>query len=538
MGIAHDNLAAKIIDQALAAGREDAVALSDGPRKWTYAQLANQIARVATAFKTIRVQRGDRVAVHMPDCLEAAAAILGAVYHGAVAVPISELGRAKDIRDILNDCGAVAAVAHSNLNPTIDEIRSEVVTLREVLVVGARGPGERDFGSMVRGSAPAPGPAIVDPGDPAFILYSAGAGAALVAEGEVQSRRRGVPHSHSTPLVAFESFGRQFLNLSHDDCVFSVVRVSTAYGLSSGLLFPLLAGAEAALLSDQPHSSNVFEVINQRAPTVMFATPSVYGQLARDAANQVLDKPLASLRTCVSGAEDMPPKVIDRVKNVLGVDVWVGYGLTEAFQFVICGSAQAGRPGACGRPMPGFELRIMSNDGEEVGPDVIGTLQIRGDTVAKKYWGREGSTVDDSGWFTTRDRFMMDAEGNYYHCGRADHLFKVGGKWVSPGEVEHALLAHEAVWECAVIGADDEDGLIKPLAFVVPNIGHDPGPELSDELREFVKKELAPYKYPRWIEFVDELPKGPAGKILRYKLHERIKAGKERRRAETASPGS
>lgn len=533
MAIPHDNLAANIIDHALGAGRAESIALRDAERQWTYAQLADQIARVATAFKTIRVQRGDRVAIYMPDSLEAASAILGAMFYGAVAVPISELGRANEIRDILNDCGAVAAVAHSDLNPTIDEIRGEVETLREVLVVGARGPGERDFASMVRGSAPAAEPAIVEPGDTAFILYSAGAGA---DSGDGQGRRRGVPHSHSTPSLGFESFGKQFLHLTADDVVFSVVRVSTAYGLSAGLLFPLMAGAQAVFLSDQPRSSNVFEVINAHKPTVMFATPSVYGQMARDAASQALREPLKTLRTCVSGAEDMPPRVIERVRNVLGVDVWVGYGLTEAFQFVICGSAQTGRPGACGRPMSGFDVRITDDDGAVVGPDEIGTLQIRGDTVAKQYWGEDGTTTDDEGWFRTRDRFMVDADGNYYHCGRADHLFKVGGKWVSPGEVEHALLAHEAVWECAVIGADDEDGLIKPLAFVVPNIGHDPGDDLSEELREFVKNELAPYKYPRWIEFVDELPKGPQGKTLRYKLRERIKAGRAGRRAETASP--
>lgn len=537
MTIESDNLAGAVIDGALERSWGERTALWQGERCWSYGELAERVKRVATTLKTLRVARGDRVAIHMPDSLEAAAAILGAIYHGAIAVPISELGRPIDIRDILNDSGASVVIVGQGLRSTIDEIRTEVPNLREVLVVGRSGPGERDFGSLVRGAAQASGAAVVEDEATAFILYSAGARAGEEGEDPSNPRPlRGVPHSHAVPFRSYESFARGFLDLSEEDRVFSVVRVSTAYGLGTGLLFPLLAGAEAMLLPEQPTSKNVFAAIESFDPTVMFATPSVYGQLARDAQNYALNRPLGQLRACVSGAEDMPPRVIQRVQEHLGVDVTVGYGLTEAFQFVIAGPAGTGRPGACGRPLDGFEVRIVGDEGQAVGTDEIGTLQIRGPSVARRYWGAGEDLVGEDGWFTTRDRFMADADGNYYHCGRVDHLFKVGGKWVSPMEVERALLANEAVWECAVIGADDEDGLIKPLAFVVPNIGHDPTPELGDELREYVKKELAPYKYPRWIEFVDDLPKGPHGKILRYKLRERIKAGKSQRRAETASP--
>jgi len=321
------------------------------------------------------------------------------------------------------------------------------------------------------------------------------------------------------------------LGLDESDRVFSVVRLCTAYGLGTGLFFPLLAGAEATLLPQQPRSEALFEIIESFDPSVLFATPSVYGQLARDAEEAGLSQPLRNTRACVSGAEGMPPKLIPKIKAVLGTDIDVGYSLTEAFQFVISGVAGSGRPGACGRPVPGLEARIVDEHGVPVGADVIGTLQIRGETVLSGYWNQQPSGEQfDDGWFTTRDRFMRDEQGHYYHCGRADDLFKVGGKWVSPTEVERALIAHEAVWECAVIGADDEDGLAKPLAFVVTNVGHEPGDELEQTLREYVKEELAPYKYPRWIEFVSKLPKGPTGKVLRYKL----RAGGARR-AETAS---
>jgi benzoate-CoA ligase len=222
------------------------------------------------------------------------------------------------------------------------------------------------------------------------------------------------------------------------------------------------------------------------------------------------------------------------VRHVLGTEVMVGYGLTEAFGFVLAGPG-SGRPGACGRPVPGFDLRLVDEAGQPVGPDEIGTLELRGPTVAQSYWGDATPTVDREGWFRTPDRFLIDRDGNYHHCGRVDQLFKVGGKWVSPAEVERALLAHEAVWECAVIGAEDEDGLLKPFAYVVANIGHTPGRSLEAELREYVRRELSPYKYPRWIEFVAELPKGPHGKVLRYKLRDRLKSSR-RRRTESPPP--
>ena len=531
MGSPRENLAARLLGTALDRGWGERVALRERDRAWTYAQLADQTARVSTALRTLRIGRGERVAVFMRDSLETAAAILGAIHAGAIAVPISELARPLNVRDYLNDSGAVAAIVHASLEPTLDEIRAEVPNLREVLCTkgeGKRTPGERDFHSAVRASAPSPEAMAVSTNDVAFILYSAGS----VKRGP-SGERRGVPHVHGTPIAAFESFARGIIGLGEGDRVFSVVRLSTAYGLGAGLLFPLAAGAEAALVSEQPRSEVLFAVLETLDPTVLVATPSVYGQLARDAEVAGLKQPLRRLRACAAGAEGMPPKLIPKIRKVLGAEVTVGYNLTEAFQFVLAGVAGSGRPGACGKPVPGFEARIVDDDGRVVGPDEIGTLQIRGKTVLSSYWGEADN--DDgqfsAGWFTTRDRFMRDAGDDYFHFGRVDDQFKVGGKWVSPAEVEGALLANEAVWECAVIGADDEDGLTKPLAFVVPNIGREGNSALALELRAYVKEELAPYKYPRWIEFVDQIPKGPNGKILRYKLHPPRKL----LRAETAS---
>jgi benzoate-CoA ligase len=518
------NLAVRLLGAAKR-GLGDKIALREGDRFWSYEQLEDQVGRVSAALRTLRVARGERVAILMRDTLEAAASILGVIHAGAVAVPLSELARPSDLRTYLEHCGAVCAIVDGELEPALDEVRAQVDDLREVLCVGARQAGERDFHSIVRAAAPAPSAAAVEAHDMCLILYSAGAS---------PEELRGVPHSHEAPLAAWTSFGEAFLGLTSDDRVLSVTRLATAYGLGTGLVFPLLAGAESALVPEQPKSDVLYAAIDRFQPTVLCATPSVYGQLARDVEQAGRERPLAGLRVAVSGAEGMPEKLIARIRDVLGTEVAVGYGLTELFQFALGGTTGAGwdaRPGTCGAPLVGVEARVVDEEGAPVGADEIGTLQLRAPSLFRGYWG--GKVDDDpfaaDGWFTTRDRFFADASGVFHHCGRVDDLFKVGGKWVSPVEVERALTAHEAVWECAVVGADDEDGLIKPFAFVVVNVGHDADDKLEAELREYVKQVLAPYKYPRWIEFVKQLPRGPGGKLLRFKLRPR-----KRRRAETA----
>jgi benzoate-CoA ligase len=532
MGKPTENLAGRILQNASEQGWGAKTALREGDRRVSYEELGLQVSQLAAGLRKAGIGPGDRVGIFMPDSIECALSLLAIVYAGAVAVPISELVSVNELRDVLNSAAARAVVVDQGLREPLSDVKAEIPALDLTIVVGESARTELCFEELLQ-SAPLGAPHGVAEGDTALLLFSAGAR----ATNEELVKRRGVPHSHVTPLRAYETFARGFLQLSHEDRVFSTVRMSTAYGLGAGVLFPLLAGAEAIRVPQQAHSSVVFDTIEKQSPTIFFATPSVYGQLARDVAQGFAGSQwaLAGLRWCVSGAEDMPPKVVAMARAVLGASVTVGYGLTEAFQFVIAGRAAAERPGSCGLPVEGFELRIVNDNGAEVGSDEIGTLHIKGSTIASRYWPEQESTTQDDGWFITRDRFMRDASGVYYHCGRVDQQFKVGGKWVAPAEVEQALLENEAVWECAVVGADDEDGLIKPLAFVVPNIGHEPGDALEAELREYVKKVLAPYKYPRWIEFVEELPKGPSGVTLRYKLRDRLRSSRGRRRAETRS---
>ncbi|HET6611354.1 MAG TPA: AMP-binding protein [Kofleriaceae bacterium] len=506
---------------AAVSGRGDKIVLREGERAWTGDQLCDQTARVATALRMLRIGRGERVAVLMRDSLDAASAILGTIYAGAVCVPLSELSRPSDIRDCINDSGAVAVIASAQLEPALDEARTETPGVREVLVAGRRGPGERDFHSLLRGTAPAAGPTPVEADAPAFILYSAGARDRLpsrfaATEGAQLGGLVGIPHTHAGPQKALAGPWQALLGLSGDDRVLSLLRLSTAYGLCAGLFYPLVAGAESLLFSEQPHTDAVLAAIADFDPTVLCATPSVLGQLARDVEADA--RPLENLRLCLAGGEEMPPKVVAEVE-ALGAGVTVGYGFTEALALIIAGPGADSGHGSCGAPLPGVSARVVGDSGAKLGPGDIGTLEVKAEFLASRYWGEAADEGTASGeWFRTRDRFMIDGDGNYVHCGRGDELFKVGGKWVAPAEVERAMLAHEAVWECAVIGAADDEGLLKPLAFVVPNIGQTPDDALEASLRSYVKDVLAPYKYPRWIEFVDALPRGPGGKVLRYKL--------------------
>jgi benzoate-CoA ligase len=521
------NLAAWLIDGPIANGAGARPALREGNRAWTFDELATVVAKTSSALRGLKLGRGERVLILMRDTLEAAAAILGTIHAGAVAVPVSELSTPDDVQDYVLHAGAGIAITDGAHEAVLDAIRNETPDLREVVCVNAKLPGSHDFQKLVDAAEPQPA-APSGPEDVCLLLYSAGSG-----PGEL----RAVPHCLRTVKAAHESFARELLQLTDQDRILCVARLSTAYGLGSGLFLALATQAESLLFPEQPSSEPLFEALKKFNPTVLFATPSVYAQLAHDAEEEGYKKPLSTLRWAVAGAEGMPERLIPRIRTVLGTEVVVGYGLTEIFQFALAGRSDdpGARPGVCGKPLAGVQVRLVDEDGDPVGVDEIGTLELQCGSLFTGYWGGGGQggnhEMRADGWFTTRDRFMIDREGFYHHCGRVDDLFKVGGKWVSPSEVERALTAHEGVWECAVIGADDDEGLIKPLAFVVTNVGWEGGPKLEAELKEYVKQHLAPYKYPRWIEFVEALPRGPGGKLLRYKLRPQ----RRRRRAETGS---
>ena len=388
-------------------------------------------------------------------------------------MPLSELATADDLVDYLVHCEAAIVIVDPEHRSVVDSVRAETPKLRTVLVLDGAAPVAKAAAtakSPVTGKIAAlqrdSGKDAVEPSGNgehslAALMAKATATAAVAQEADetclllysaAPNELRAVPHCQRTIAAAYESLARAFLAITAADRVLSVGRLSTAYGLGIGLFFPLAAGARALLFPAQPKSESLFAAIEAFSPTLLFATPSIYGQLTHDAGTSGRQRALAMLRTAVAGAEGMPEQLIPRIRSVLGTEVTVGYGLTELFQFALAGrSDDPGiRSAVCGRPLPAIEARLVDEDNDSVGVDEIGTLQLRSPSMVSGYWGQP-STLSSDGWFTTSDRFMIDSAGNYNHCGRVDDLFKVGGKWVSPVEVERALTAHEGVWECAVI---------------------------------------------------------------------------------------
>lgn len=520
-----ENIASWLLDSALAAGAGARIALREGYRTWTYDQLADQVCRLSSALRTLQLARGDRVLILMRDTLEAAAAILAAMHAGGVAVPISELSTADDVQQRIQHAGASIAVADASHEAIFDAIRGEVPNLRHVICVDAKLPSSHDFDAIIAAARPEP-PVATGESEVALVFYSTSSGL---------DQLRAVAHSRRSIAAACDAFSGDLLQMMATDRVLSVVRLSTALGFAVGLMVPLARGAEAILFPAQPQSGPLFEAVGTYGPTVLFATPSVYAQLVHDADGEGIAAPLASLRRAIASSEGMPERLIPRIRSVLGTEVMVGYGLTEVFRFALASRTDdpEARAGVCGKPLPGVEARLVGEEGESIDVNEIGTLELRCASLCEGFWSAQTVTgvIGKDGWLTTRDRFLIDRHGFYHYCGRVDDLFKVGGKWVSPSEVERALTAHEGVWECAVIGAADDDGLIKPLAFVVPNVGWEGSPGLEQELKDYVKQTLAAYKYPRWIEFIAALPRGPGGKLMRYKL----RPGNRERRAETGT---
>jgi benzoate-CoA ligase family protein len=491
------------------------VALREPKRVWSYETLAVETARAGTTFVGVGVRPGETIALLLHDSMELAAALFGAAYVGAIAVPINILLRPVELRELLNDCAAVAVVVSADLAATVELIRAEVPSLREVLAVGGARTGQRDYYALTRATETLIPPLDVDEDLPAFVLYSASPGRAP----------RGVGHGHRAVQNACAAYADDVLGLNAEDRVFSAVKMSTAFGLGLGLVFPLARGASTFLLPARPRPRTLFDVMTTYRPTIFSATPSLYAQMLQDydALSRPSPRYFQSVRHAISGAEGLPATLARRIEDRFGVVPLHGFGMTEALHFVLSNRPGAVRAASVGQPLHGVETRLVSGDGDAVPHEEIGLLELRGPSVARAYFRAAGAAgeelpVGEDGWIRPGDRFLMDRDGHYYHCGRVDDLFKVSGRWVSPEEVERTLLGHPAVWECAVVEGEDEDGLPRPHAFVVPNVGHDPSPTLRLALMEYVKAEIAPYKYPRAIDFVDTLPKGEGGRVQRWRL--------------------
>jgi benzoate-CoA ligase len=508
------NAATYFIDRHIDEGRGGAVAIECEDRRVSYAALYEHVNRTGWARKNdLDVRPEERVLLLMLDSPEMVFTFFGAIKIGAVPIPTNTLWTSADVEFALRDSGAVVAVASAALYPRLAEAAQRCPRLRHVVVVGGQGDSPAlDFDGLISRASPQLAPEPTGCDAPAFWLYSSGS----------TGRSKGCVHLQHDMQVCAEAYARGVLGIEASDRCFSVAKLFFAYGLGNAMYFPLAVGATSILWPGAVTPPVVYDLIERCRPTLFFSVPTHYAMmLAHRRDGGEFD--LSSVRCAVSAGEALPPAVLTRFRERFGVEILDGIGSTEALHIFISNRRGSVRPGSSGLPVPGYEARLLDEDGAEVTSGDVGSLFVKGDSTCAFYWNRHELTKDTIAgrWIKTGDHYYRDDDGYYWFAGRSDDMLKVGGMWVSPAEVEHTLLEHQSVLACGVVGRSDHDGLIKPLAYVVVRQNVVPTPDLAAELQQFVRTRLAEYKRPRWVEFVDALPTTATGKIQRFKLRER-----------------
>jgi benzoate-CoA ligase family protein len=475
----------------------------------SYADLVHAVNRAGNALRMLDLEPEQRVALILPDSIDFVATFLGAVKIGAVPVTLSTLLTAPDYAYVLADCRARALVVHADLLRLIEPIRTELPHLRHVIVAAGDAAAPLSLLTLMEASSDELEAEPTRPHDMCFWQYSSGTTGAPKA----------VVHLHRSAISPADLHGRHVAAITSADRVFSVAKLFFSYGLNNSLVIPLRHGATAVLLAGRPEPRAVFATIAAERPTVFYGVPTAYAALL-SAAEGGAASDFSSVRACISAGEALPRPLFERWKARFGLEILDGIGSTEIGYIAISNVAGSVRPGTSGQVIPGYGAKVVDPAGASAKPGEVGDLMVRGPSTALGYWNRRDATKQTfrGDWIFTGDRYSVSEDGYYTHHGRSDDLLKVGGIWVSPLEVETALLEHPAVSECAVVGREDADGLVKPSAYVVLKNPAAPVNGLALDLRAFVKDRLAPYKYPRWIEFVPELPRTSTGKIQRFKL--------------------
>lgn len=505
------NAATHFVDRHLDEGRGDRIAIECGDERVTYRQVADGANRFASALRhTLHVQPEQRIVLLLLDSPAFAYSFFGAIKAGIIPVPLNTMWRANDYEYALNDSAARVLVISEALLPQFVAIdRQALPHLEHVVVVGHPPAGCRSFDGLLAGASPAFEAARTHRDAMAFWLYSSGS----------TGRPKGCVHLQHDMLVCAESYAKAVLGMRETDRCFSAAKLFFAYGLGNALYMPFAVGATAILLGEPPTAPRVYEIIERHKPTLFFSVPTNFGMLlAHRHPSGEFD--LSSVRYAVSAGEALPESLYRRFKERFDVEILDAIGSTECLHMFIANRPGHVRPGSSGQVIPGYEARIVDDDGHPLGPGEMGNLLIKGDSTCAFYWNQHEKTKQtiQGEWIRTGDKYVCDADGFFWYAGRTDDMLKAGGIWVSPVEIEGVLIDHEAVQECAVIGRDDGDGLSKPFAYVVLRSQVSGTPELAAALQQFVRERLADYKRPRGIEFVTELPKTATGKLQRFKL--------------------
>jgi len=507
------NAATWFVDRNVREGRGSKVAIECGDERITYAQLLERVNRAGNALREqfdVRIE--ERIVMLLLDGPEFIHTFFGAVKSGAVPIPTSTLWKPADYEYVLNDSRARVVVISEALLPQLEAIpRERLRYLKHVVTAG----------ELTKRMAQASPELEAEPttrDDPAFWLYSSGS----------TGFPKGCIHLHHDMVVCTELYAQGILGMREEDRCFSVAKLFFAYGLGNAMYCPFGVGATTILWPGSPAAANVYAVIERHHPTLFFSVPTNYAMLLAHT-REGDDFDLSSVRYAVSAGEALPPALFERFKQRFGVEILDGIGSTEILHIFISNRPGDIRPGSSGKIVEGYQARIVDEENRDVPRGEIGNLLISGDSTCAGYWNKHEKTkaTIEGHWIRTGDKYYQDADGYFWYAGRSDDMLKVGGIWVSPIEVENTMIEHPAVHECGVGARTDRDGLIKPYAFVVLRRDVSGTPELAAELQRFVRSRLAEYKRPRWVEFIDELPKTATGKVQRYKLRERAKAESE-----------
>jgi benzoate-CoA ligase family protein len=526
------NVATHFVDRNVQEGRGDKIAIECGDERVTYQQLLENTNRAGNALLALGVRPEERVLLLLLDTPEFLYAFFGAIKIGAVAVPVNTQAKPQDYEYMLNDCRARVALVSAPLLPHLQSIPKERLRYLQEIVVSevkeenALGNAKNEVSSrtqysdahhllqnLMPSSSPDLQAALTSKDEPAFWLYSSGSTGAC----------KGCVHLHHDMVVCCELYAKGILHMQETDRCFSVARLFFAYGLGNAGYFPLGCGATTILSPVRPVPATIYVDIERYRPTLFFSVPTNFAALLAHHREDGKEFDLSSVRHAISAGESLPAPLFHRFKERFGVEILDSLGSTETLQMVIANRPGEAKPGSSGKIIPGYEARIVDENGNSVATNEIGDLLIKGDSTCSGYWNKHEQTKETfvGGWFRTGDKYYQDDEGYFWYAGRSNDVFKVHGLWLSPAEVESVLIAHPAVREAAVVAREDHDGLTKAAAYVVLSDGFAPSEVLSRELQELVGQKVGGYKRPHWIEFLPGIPKTATGKLQRFKLRER-----------------
>ena len=500
------NAATTFVDENVRQGRGNRTAIYCRAEKFSYQQVFELVNKTGNAFKDLGLEPENRVLLVLPDCAEFAFCFFGAIKIGAVPIPTNPWMKARDYEYLLQDSRARILIVDEASLSEVSAVWDRSRYLKHVIVVGKPSGKALGYEPWIAKAAAALEPEPTSKDDVAFWMYTSGS----------TGSPKGVVHLQHDMITITDLFVDPVLGMRESDLCFSASKLFFAYGLGNSLYFPFRFGASTVLWPERPEPEKILQVIEKYRPTFFFSVPTLYNRLLR--VERKYD--LSSLRICLSSGEPLPPALFHEWKNKFGLELLDVVGSTEATHDFLANRPGKARPGSSGEVTPAFTAKIVDDEGHEVAVGEVGHLLVKGDANSPYYWNKYDQTKRTmlGEWLKTGDTYYRDEEGYYYYCGRSDDMLKVGGMWVSPIEVENTLLEHPAVLEVAVTGRADHDGLVKPKATVVLKSEYRPSEELKGELQALVRERLTPNKYPRWVEFVDDLPKTVTGKIQRFKL--------------------